>query len=331
MKNVSVISTALLLLSALFISQTGQAQWTQNTTSIYPTTLTKKVGIGLDNPIFQLHVNGKTGIKATSLTNLTSGGVVEVLSTDQNFYLNLDGNKLQATKTNGLFLYTANALLLNPFGGSVGVGTTTPTVAKFVVEGAVGNTVALFRKNATSRGLSMVTDWPGLFLNSYYNGGSKAMAQGFAGVVNFDPDFGRIDFGVTGTAAAANATIDLTTRMSINKDGNVMIGTANDFGYKLAVNGNIRAKEIRVQTGWADYVFADDYQLRPLDEVETFIKANKHLPDIQPAKEIQENGLDVAAVTTKMMAKIEELTLYLIDMKKENEALKARVEKLEKP
>jgi hypothetical protein len=63
--------------------------------------------------------------------------------------------------------------------------------------------------------------------------------------------------------------------------------------------------------------------------VETFIKANKHLPDIQPAKEIQENGLDVADATTKMMAKIEELTLYLIELKKENDALKTRVGQLE--
>jgi hypothetical protein len=119
-------------------------------------------------------------------------------------------------------------------------------------------------------------------------------------------------------------------QMVIKDNGNVLIGTANDYGYKLAVNGSMLAKEIKVQTGWADYVFADEYQLRPLEEVESFIKANKHLPDIQPAKEIQENGLEVAATTTKMMAKIEELTLYLIDLKKENEALKVRVNALEK-
>lgn len=111
--------------------------------------------------------------------------------------------------------------------------------------------------------------------------------------------------------------------------GAVGIGTANTAGYKLAVNGKIRAKEIRVETGWADYVFAPEYKLRPLEEVETFIKANKHLPEIQPASEIQENGLDVANVTTKMMAKIEELTLYLIELKKENDALKQRVNSLE--
>jgi hypothetical protein len=111
--------------------------------------------------------------------------------------------------------------------------------------------------------------------------------------------------------------------------GGVGIGTANTAGYKLAVNGKVRAKEIRVETGWADYVFAPEYKLRPLEEVESFIKSNRHLPEIQPASEIQANGLDVAATTTKMMAKIEELTLYLIEMKKENDALKQRVNTLE--
>lgn len=395
MKNASIFSTVLLLLSALFISQTAQAQWSQNTTSIYPTTLTKKVGIGLSDPSYPLEVKGNIGLRNSA------NGFLGSLSDDG------AGNLSIVSYNSPVIGSVPKHILLNPapiYGkpGNVGIGSTSPTEAKLVVQGAAGNTVALFRKTATSKGLSIVTDWPGIYFNCYYNGGSKSMAPGYTGIVNFDPDFGRIDFGVTGTAStAANAAVDLTTRMCINKDGNigigtgapvsrldvmgqdglritgyqpfytlldnnsnrsnrmqsangdfilyrgvgtagyvaqmivkdngnVLIGTVNDNGFKLAVNGNIRAKEIRVQTGWADYVFADDYQLRPLEEVETFIKANKHLPDIQPAKEIQENGLDVAATTTKMMAKIEELTLYLIDLKKENDVLKTRIEKLEK-
>ena len=433
------------------------------------------------------------------------------------------GQTAQAQWSNGASVYVQDPTK------KVGIGTTNPTAAKLEVEGAIGNTVALFRKASTGKGLSIVSDWPGIYFNASYNGGVKSMAAGYSGIVNFDPDLGRFDIGVTATAAAAaNATVDPAARMTINKDGNVAIGgpsnaklgvtsnlktsldntmtwsnptlgpnmshvhfglkgdwyirsaandgvvniqdnagrvfiggpsnakvgvtsnlkttldntmtwsnpalgpnmshvhfglkgdwyirsaandgvvniqdnagrvciggpsnakvgvtsnlktnldntmtwsnpalgpnmshahfglkgdwyirsaanngvvvlqdnaggvgigTANVAGFKLAVNGIIRAKEIRVQTGWADYVFADDYTLRPLDEVETFIKANKHLPDIQPAAEIQENGLDVAATTTKMMVKIEELTLYLIDLKKENDALKARVNALEK-
>lgn len=80
----------------------------------------------------------------------------------------------------------------------------------------------------------------------------------------------------------------------------------------LDVNGTIRAKEILVETTGADFVFADDYQLRPLSEVKAFITENKHLPEIQSAQEMQENGVSVSELQTKLLQKIEELTLYLI-------------------
>lgn len=111
-------------------------------------------------------------------------------------------------------------------------------------------------------------------------------------------------------------------------EGNVGIGTLNP-DYKLDVNGVMRAKEVIVETGWADYVFEDEYELAPLSEVEDFIEENGHLPNIPSAAEISENGLSIADVNTKMMEKIEELTLYVIEIKKENEELKAKVEALE--
>jgi hypothetical protein len=105
--------------------------------------------------------------------------------------------------------------------------------------------------------------------------------------------------------------------------GNVGIGTLNPT-YKLSVNGSIRSKEVVVETGWADYVFAKDYKLPSLTDVEKYIKANNHLPEIPSAEEIQTNGLKVGEVQTKMMQKIEELTLYIIEMKKEIELLKSK-------
>ncbi|MFT3680560.1 MAG: hypothetical protein QM791_09830 [Ferruginibacter sp.] len=102
---------------------------------------------------------------------------------------------------------------------------------------------------------------------------------------------------------------------------NVGIGTNNPT-QRLCVNGNIRAKEIIVETGWADYVFDDHYQLKKLEEVEDFIKQNNHLPGVPSATEIQNNGLQVGQLQTKMMEKIEELTLYVIELKKEIELLK---------
>jgi hypothetical protein len=104
--------------------------------------------------------------------------------------------------------------------------------------------------------------------------------------------------------------------------GTVGIGTTNpDPFYKLSVNGKIRAKEIRVNTGWADYVFAKNYRLKPLAEVERYIKQHKHLPGIAPAATLQKQGVDISAMQTKMMEKIEELTLYLIEANKKIEAL----------
>lgn len=107
-------------------------------------------------------------------------------------------------------------------------------------------------------------------------------------------------------------------------NGNVGIGTINPT-FKLSVNGTIRSKELRINTGWADYVFEDSYKLMPLTEVEKYIKANKHLPDIPEASLLQKEGVDVSAMQTKMMAKIEELTLYLIEANKQIDILKKKL------
>lgn len=106
--------------------------------------------------------------------------------------------------------------------------------------------------------------------------------------------------------------------------GNVGIGTDNPT-YKLSVLGNIRSTEVVVETGWADYVFDPAYSLLPLTEVERFIGQHRHLPNIPSAIEIQKSGLPLGDTQKKMMEKIEELTLYLIQQQKEIEALKKAV------
>jgi hypothetical protein len=115
----------------------------------------------------------------------------------------------------------------------------------------------------------------------------------------------------------------------VNSSANVGVGTTNPQS-KLAVNGTITAKEVKVtQTGWSDYVFAEDYRLLPLDELEAYVGTEKHLPGIPSAKEVEEKGLAVADTLSKQMQKIEELTLYMIQLKKENEQLKERITALE--
>jgi hypothetical protein len=104
---------------------------------------------------------------------------------------------------------------------------------------------------------------------------------------------------------------------------------ANSF---LSMYGKIVAKEIVVipegDPNWSDFVFDSDYELIPLDELEKEIKANKHLPGIPSAEEIKEKGQNVSQIQAKLLQKIEELTLYVIDLKKENEEMKKQISEI---
>ena len=122
--------------------------------------------------------------------------------------------------------------------------------------------------------------------------------------------------------------------MAINSSGNVTIGDFTGVTFitppKLAVAGTITAKEIKVTTTGADYVFENDYKLRPLAEVESFIAEHKHLPEMMSAKAMQADGMPVSEVVTKQLAKIEELTLYAIKSERERQAQADRLALLEK-
>jgi hypothetical protein len=92
-------------------------------------------------------------------------------------------------------------------------------------------------------------------------------------------------------------------------NGNVGIGTPTP-STKLAVNGNIRAREVKVETiNWPDYVFTKDYQLPTLQETETHIKEKGHLPGIPSAAEVKANGIDLGDMNAKLLQKIEEIIL----------------------
>jgi len=107
--------------------------------------------------------------------------------------------------------------------------------------------------------------------------------------------------------------------------GSVGIGTDltnNPNNYKLAVNGIIGAKALSVRTNisdYPDYVFEESYNLRPIFDVEKYIKENGHLPEVPSAKEIGENGVSVGKMQNTLLKKIEELTLYVIEQNKKIE------------
>jgi hypothetical protein len=118
-------------------------------------------------------------------------------------------------------------------------------------------------------------------------------------------------------------------------DGFVGIGTtdfshgANTSYFKLAVAGNIHTYEVIVETVWGDFVFDKSYKLKSLSEVEKYINEQKHLPGVPSADDVAKNGVSVGQTESILLQKIEELTLYMIDLKKENELLKDRISKIE--
>lgn len=132
---------------------------------------------------------------------------------------------------------------------------------------------------------------------------------------------------------AESQTVDQLTTFGTVGIGTSIIPEETDStkpATMLAVNGTIVARRIKVtDVGWADYVFDDKYNLKPLKEVAAYIEENKHLPELPSAREVEDQGLSVSDMFSLQMQKIEELTLYLIDLEKKNEELQNRLNSIE--
>jgi opacity protein-like surface antigen len=154
---------------------------------------------------------------------------------------------------------------------------------------------------------------------------------------NSGSDEGRIELSNDGGFRNIKFADNQGANLGLNVTGKVLIGnTTMPAGYKLYVEQGIITEKIKValktSANWADHVFAPGYKLQSLPEVELFIKQNKHLPDVPSAETlVKDGGVDITEMLAKQMAKIEELTLYMIDMnkrmaalEKENAALKQK-------
>lgn len=142
------------------------------------------------------------------------------------------------------------------------------------------------------------------------NGSANISGGVLSSSVGINGSAGAYQLQVNGTSNFQN-TLSAT---SANFSGPVGIGTTNPGPYSLAVEGTVAARKIKVTmvSPWADYVFNDSYVLRPLSELASYIKQNKHLPDIPAEREVKEAGIDISETTALLLKKIEELTLYII-------------------
>lgn len=190
---------------------------------------------------------------------------------------------------------TAGQLMIRTDSGYVYVGpTSTKTVnfntnlSRYVFDKPIFNNSGAFSANNSN--LTLQTNFtPRLTI---------LRNNGYVGIGTSNPAY-RLD--VSGTMRASQ--IIATTKVGI--------GTTAP-NYMLDVNGTIRANEILVNSGSADFVFAEDYNLRSLSEVQQFIQEHKHLPEIQSAEQMEKNGVSVNELQIQLLQKIEELTLYLI-------------------
>jgi hypothetical protein len=213
----------------------------------------------------------------------------------------------QASAPNTFGVWTGSVDWAMVINGSrnVGIGTTSPTT-RLQVQGQGGHQSDIVVNGRIKSG------------DATNQGGLIAGNSVFMGQAPYDPN---------GFTVWTNGDY----RMVINSTGNVGIGTHYPGNFKLAVEGVVGAREIKVQnTAWADHVFDSAYQLMPLDSVAAHIRAKGHLPGLPSQAEVEAaGGVPLGQTQVKLLEKIEELTLYLLELKKQNAVLQRRVDILE--
>ncbi|MDR0230908.1 MAG: hypothetical protein LBI82_02180 [Dysgonamonadaceae bacterium] len=291
------------------------------------------VGIGTTSPAEKLEINGS--LKAANRIYMAGGHFVFCGGTDGNGVINF-GSK-------GNLYFRSNPIIGSPdsnptelmilkSNGDLGIGITDP-IAKLDVR---GNTYI-----SGNVGIGITSPSQKLDVN----GGIRIYGAGDTGSPIVIHNGDKIQAGqakewkiwnMTGTTYGNSLQFwayDQTgcsgglcaSRLTLMDNGNVGIGTTNP-GVKLDVNGVIRAHEVKVcLSQGCDYVFADDYSLMSLNDLDNFIKTNKHLPDVVPAAEMETEGINLSEMNALLLKKVEELTLYVIQQQQEINLLKEKI------
>ena len=327
-----------IFLITLVLSQISFAQ------SLFPTD-GSNVGIGTLNPTSNLE------IRETVNTSVPAGQIAptkSILKFSRNgtnnysynenaeFRLGHGGNSVYGSK---LDLYINGSLNTNStpdqhvmtwnYDGNVGIGTTTPRavldVAKTTGSGTLSTVFARLGEG------DYVGDGTFLGVRAYstsiINGKSFSIEHSFYNITNSSINFFR--GGSTSGGGISFNTNNNKEQMIIDYIGNVGIGVTNPTN-KLDVNGTIHSKEVKVDmNGWSDFVFRKEYSLPTLQEVEKHINEKGHLKNIPNEEEVLKNGINLGEMNSKLLQKIEEMTLYMIEQNKKIIDLENRLIKVE--
>lgn len=213
-------------------------------------------------------------------------------------------------------------VISSAFAQGVWTGTTTPTTTTGSV--GIGTTTPSARLGIKSA-LSLSGSGPSIV-------GIPFKIENTSGIGGSESNLMEVyDQGLTFPGPAPQRLIYwLSNKGSVGIANSLRIGTTAANGayanYKLSVDGDMIAKRCVIQvTNWADYVFDASYDLPSLGEVKSFIKSNKHLPGVPNAEAVAKDGVEIGEMNKVLLQKVEELTLYMIQLKEENEQIKAKL------